>query len=131
MRGSYAVYNSNSAALEYSSDMLSFGFQFSAPLTAIWVTGGPVTHCSGSAANPTADPGYLCVYEKIVTNVTGRLIEQPESTGTYGTSGRWGALLFAEASAAGNAYSIGTWAATPAAGSSAAAGHSLSNGPVG
>ena len=31
LRGSYAVYNSNSAALEYSSDMPSFGFQFSAP----------------------------------------------------------------------------------------------------
>ena len=134
LKGSYTAYNNNSAACEYTAADVSFPFQMAAALTGVWVPvgGSGAPHCNGAPANPIADPGYLCAYESIFANTNPggySLILQPE-TGSYGTSGRWGATLFIQAVNAGNTYSIGTWAATPPPGSAAASGHTLSHSPT-
>jgi hypothetical protein len=136
LKGSYDVYKAVATSGEFLSDIVSFSFQIAAPLDAIWVpAGGPSSpHCTGSPANPTADAGYLCIYESIARNVTLHLVLEPESDppGTYGISGRWGAVLFVQASgAAGLTYSIGTWAATTLAAGSGASARSLTKPPLG
>jgi hypothetical protein len=63
----------------------------------------------------------MCIYEALTLGLdTYRDVLQPESGGTFGSTGRWGAILFVRSASGGLAYSFGTWAATSAAGSSAA-----------
>jgi hypothetical protein len=136
LTGSYDIYKGVATSGEFLSNVISFGFQMAAPLEAIWVSaGGPSPpHCTGSPADPTADPGYLCVYESIARNAVLYLVLEPESEppGTYGISGRWGAVLFVQTAAtAGLTYSIGTWAATSPMGSSGASGHTVTSSPLG
>jgi hypothetical protein len=136
LEGSYDIYKGVATSGEFLSNVISFGFQMAAPLDAIWVpAGGPSPpHCSGSAASPTADAGYLCIYESIARNAALYLVLEPESDppGTYGVSGRWGAVLFVQAAAtAGLTYSIGTWAATAPAAGSDASGRSVTSSPLG
>jgi hypothetical protein len=71
------------------------------------------TACTGSAAEPTATPGNLCIYEKAVTST-----EQIVSNGGIlkaGGSGEGaataGAYFEAQATAS-NARGVGTWAVT-------------------
>jgi Collagen triple helix repeat (20 copies) len=136
LKGSYDIYKGVATSGEFLSNMISFGFQMAAPLEAIWVpAGGPSPpHCTGSPANPTADAGYLCIYESIVRNATLHLVLEPESDppGKYGISGRWGAVLFVQASAAtGLTYSVGTWAATSTTGGPGVSGRSVTKPPLG
>ena len=67
IRGTYYTAGGvlNGTSLMTASEGISFGFVLaSTPTAQVIHLGDPTTaQCSGSAANPTAVPGYLCVYE--------------------------------------------------------------------
>lgn len=73
--------------------------------------------CPGSASNPKAAPGALCVYEAVGSNA-GQIKSCNNSgvtlcgPGAAGSASRFGADIEAFASAAGTLYSAGTWAVT-------------------
>lgn len=71
------------------------------------VLSGPTQTCPGTAAEPTATPGRLCVY---VAFRTGTL-----ATPTVFAATRFGAgILLTDDGTAGDIYAYGTWAAQPA-----------------
>jgi hypothetical protein len=74
--------------------------------TAIYLkTGESNPNCTGTFANPTAAPGFTCVYEKVGSNVgAGRGVNYPSENAGFG--------LYAFSSAAGLTQAYGTWAAT-------------------
>jgi hypothetical protein len=78
--------------------------------------------CPGSADNPLAAAGHLCVYESIEGNTDhtdpNDYIYDQDFNGNQ--SGRWGAEIRILRAAAGYYYALGTWAATSPASASAA-----------
>jgi hypothetical protein len=75
------------------------------PETNIVEEGGPPTaDCPGSAADPTATPGNLCVYAE--REDVGLEIEEVPA------DGRFGFLVFPEAEEGDNYEVFGTWAVT-------------------
>jgi hypothetical protein len=75
------------------------------PAVEIIKSGAPPTaNCPGEAENPTAEPGFLCVYGQR-EDVELDLENQP-------AEGRFGFLLFFEAPEGENYEDYGTWAVT-------------------
>jgi hypothetical protein len=75
--------------------------------------GGPVTaNCKGTSETPTAEPGYLCIYEAVGEGVTfNGSTRSPGSEAEEEAPGKTGAvLLFSIPKKGGFAY--GTWAVT-------------------
>jgi hypothetical protein len=115
IQGNYA----GGAVADSSSDSawesISWGFDLrTAPVEHFIPAGGtPPASCPGTAINPKAAPGHLCVYEAVATNSSVQLF-----TGTTGGGGasRWGEGLWIISAAAGNFFSYGTWAVTAGSG---------------
>ncbi len=84
---------------------ISFGYSVSPAPTAHYVEAGAPTPagCTGNAANPGAEPGHLCIFEKGSFNLTFRNTFEVTSTG---------ALVVLGAAAANTYYAYGTWAVT-------------------
>ena len=85
------------------------------------VVGDPTPpECGGTQANPSADPGYLCVFESFRLNLSPPDTYSPESGGPVCNLAppttpacRHGAILFAGKLNASNAAEMGgTWAVT-------------------
>jgi hypothetical protein len=71
------------------------------------------TACLGSAAEPKATSGNLCVYAAAVSNVlTGNVAIQDPVTGAQGAAGKTGAQMYTPAVAVGRLSGSGTWAVT-------------------
>ena len=70
---------------------------------------GPTASCPGSASNPQAAPGHLCVYEWVRTNALSVCVGGGAECG--GTD-RSGAVVHVTAAALGPVVSTGTWALT-------------------
>ena len=119
VRGSYAVTEAGAAAGNYMIDGISFGFRMSAAPAPHMLQAGspPSAECPGTAADPQAAAGHLCVYESGSGNVAEAGVCNPASGGcSIGSANTQGAAVYAYATAAGQAYEMGTWAATaPAA----------------
>jgi hypothetical protein len=98
-----------SAALAAAS--ISFPVPLASAPTPVLVSSGTTSHCQGSATNPTAAPGYLCVYVGVSTNVGVSGIYDPFG-GNAGTASPYGAGIVIDSAAAGDFYSDGTWAVT-------------------
>jgi hypothetical protein len=83
----------------------------SAPTPQVIAAGGaPTTNCPGSSANPTAAAGQFCVYESSSVNVSSRCVSQVASGWSCGAASAFGGVVWISATAAGRAYSVGTWA---------------------
>jgi hypothetical protein len=108
-------------------DSISFGFTLSASPTVHFVPeGGPFpAQCPGPASTPTAAPGHLCVYEENQGNTTSK---QVCNSDTCGAATKYGAQIIALSSAAGAAWSRGTWAVTAPTTSAAAVAPSSATG---
>jgi hypothetical protein len=74
-----------------------------------------VPQCTGSAANPTAAQGTLCVYESVKGNarfsVAGPFIDPVTTVSTSNTQ-PFGVILRVLPSAAGDTFVYGSWAVT-------------------
>ena len=71
---------------------------------------GPTTSCPGSASDPQAAPGHLCVYEGVRTNAISVCVC---GGAMCGLTDRSGAVVHVTAAAPGPVVSTGTWALTP------------------
>lgn len=112
LRGNFAIGTNLS---EYSNTSVSFGFTLASAPTGHFIAVGdtPPPQCPGSAANPQASAGNLCVYEIQANNqlATPELFDP--ATGAVG-AGRYGFGVAAELGNAPNEslLSYGSWAVT-------------------
>jgi hypothetical protein len=91
-------------------DSISFNIRVaSAPSIVLVPHGTTQTHCTGSAGSPTADPGYLCVYERVVSG--GNFIVFAPSTGSETVADKTGAVASLTEGAT-DSWFYGTWAVT-------------------
>jgi hypothetical protein len=115
IRGTYAIATHQNTAGEFHADAQSFGFTLASPPTPHFVAKGtaPPAQCPGSASNPQAVAGSLCVYEGVEQNRTSPTIFNPANgiSGSSGTSG-FAVDVTGGASTSENILSYGTWAVT-------------------
>jgi hypothetical protein len=99
LKGDWAVRVSNSIAGQRIQTAFSFGLQLSAAPTPHYIEAGAATPagCTGNVDAPGADPGNLCVFEKIVNNITAASQDVFGIAGTAGTADPWGAGVGANA----------------------------------
>ena len=107
--GDWDVAGTATGANSGSTSAQSFALPLASAPTANFVT-APTTACPGSAANPTALPGNLCVYQASSQNVDHVTIYK-NSVGTPG-SDPYGFSAFAYSSGAGTFFAYGSWAVT-------------------
>lgn len=79
----------------------------SLPAEIVQFGGSSTATCPGTAAEPTATPGRLCVYVSFRTGTAANL--SIFAATRFGTG-----LLMGDDAAAGDIYAYGTWAAQPA-----------------
>jgi hypothetical protein len=121
IQGDYAGGAAGAAGAGNSAwEGISWGFDFgTAPSEHYIPEGGtPPAECPGSALNPAAAPGHLCIYETSGANST--VIPFTGTNGGTNQASRWGAALWIISDGAGDFWSYGTWAVTSGAGVTAA-----------
>lgn len=109
IRGHYAVGATGPA---FGWTAISFGFQLAAAPTPRFIVSGttPPTQCPGTASNPQAQSGNLCIYEAVRSGVSS--VQPFNATGGTTLASRWGAGLWLQTTGTGNSFSYGTWAVT-------------------
>jgi hypothetical protein len=114
LRGDWALRVGNNAAGQRMQLAISYGvLGLTASPTQHYVPAGAATPagCTGDVDNPGADPGNLCVFEKITTNITAGTQTVFNMAGNPGAD-PWGAGIAANATAAGDSRFRGSWAVT-------------------
>ena len=119
IQGNYAAGLQAANTNDDGWDSISFGFELaSAPEEHFLPAGAASTaQCPGTAVNPLAAPGHLCVYESVSQN-RGQVVLFTGTTGAVNQASKWGAGVWLIPAAAGNAFSYGTWAVTAQNGTS-------------
>lgn len=113
--GAFAVTNGGNggdSSGDWATSAISFPYKLAAIPTVAFVSSGKTAAgCTGSASNPTAESGHLCVYEGISLDVEQATVCSPLTCKE--SASRAGALVrvFA-ASGASRWYDWGTWAVT-------------------
>ncbi len=106
LKGVYGLDDNASAAGQDYAHFVSYGTPFASALQAELVSGAPTASCPGSSTNPTAKPGFLCLYPQGSINVASEAII------TGGGFEKLGFEYRADSQAAGDIVAAGTWAAT-------------------
>lgn len=112
LRGVYwALGDDDTNAGHIASSEISFQVPLaSAPNVHYIASGDPVpTQCRGTAANPGAKPGNLCVFQLSGYNATGTILSSPDD---FSDSTRFGAVVLTFSAGAGRFSNGGTWAVT-------------------
>jgi hypothetical protein len=111
IRGRWGMGFTASAGGQYFESHISFVYPLAAAPTAHFIASGnpPPAGCPGTAANPQADPGHLCVYEDNDGNRSSTLVC---SSGLCPGADKYGAQLRTNSAAAGGVWTRGTWAVT-------------------
>ena len=112
VRGTFKANFYATEANQRSHDALSFGYRLPSSPNIRFIKEGEAVPagCSGTPANPEADPGYLCVFETYRNNTN-------QSRGAnLMADGRNGAVVYEFSASAGESTSMGTWAVTAATG---------------
>lgn len=116
MRGSYGLNFDAGIVGDRESESLSFGFTLLAAPTVHWLALGAAATvaCPGTPANPLAAPGNLCVYTGSIGNINflGSCVTNAGTGYSCGLADPYGATLFVRATAAGQAFVVGSWAVT-------------------
>jgi hypothetical protein len=112
-RGNYAIAGVDTASVDIAVDSIGWGFEMPTFPNEHFLTKGsaPTADCPGSPNDPQAAEGHLCVYEQQNSNVTGHLI-RAGSNNAVNAADKYGAIISARNTAAGNFHSFGTWAIT-------------------
>ncbi|HEY3613527.1 MAG TPA: hypothetical protein VGK92_07475, partial [Gaiellales bacterium] len=110
-RGTFAMEETDLGNSAHAYGAITFGQPLAASVTTVTATfvatGATATGCTGTTVNPTASPGFLCVYAE---NASGTVILFTGSTALAGLADRWGAV--ASIMTTNNAFAYGTWAVT-------------------
>ncbi len=125
LRGNYAL--SQTGSTNFAVNAFSFTLRLSAAPVPHYINVGavPPADCPGTALNPQANAGHLCVYEANATNTTNRGVFNAESAGgSIGFASREGSGIFMYPATTSQAYVWGSWAVTSAGTSAASAGQS-------
>jgi hypothetical protein len=111
LRGAYYVLGTASAANQDDGSGYSFQYTLASAPAAHLVAAGATAppECPGTAAQPEAQAGHLCVYEAARVNGTVEVL-RPD-TGSAGSSEE-GFLVGIRSAASGDFYSRGSWAVT-------------------
>jgi hypothetical protein len=122
LRGVFALGGSEGSFLAHGID---FGYTLSAAPAVHYIEAGDpaITACPGSAANPLADPGHLCIYETNRLAVKDGGVDVVSGAGAGGASSAFGLLLAVQPfNVTGpNPFVYGSWAVTaPIAGAAPA-----------
>ena len=130
LTGVYSVTGVATQAGQYFDSPISFGFRFAAAPTVVTVgfddTAGEAAAagCPGTANEPKAAPGKVCLYEMGHDNVAAypvfveadgepaRVAGYKPPFGAYGTATQSGTIAEVYSASAGNLFNNGTWAAT-------------------
>jgi hypothetical protein len=115
LRGTYNLDIEAAAPGDGVGGDISFGLNLpQRPRVEIVPKNGPATsNCPGSAANPQASKGFLCVYKLTeTTNTDGIAVCDLGCESEESAADTWGAELFLFANAKGRVFSDGTWAVT-------------------
>jgi hypothetical protein len=98
-----------------AQNSVSFTFPLSADPIPHFIPQGGVApaECPGTLAQPEAEPGHLCLYERFhsVSVGTSQAVNNPINN-TSGQASRFGFGFAIQTDAAGNFASVGTWAVT-------------------
>jgi len=115
LRGVYLIRFNPTVAGQQWGDPISFAYELSAAPTPHFIaSGGPaVPECPGTAENPQANPGHLCVYEAVSAGTTGTFLCNPvQGTCNDGVT-RFGGYVRTDATGTGaGTRTTGTWAVT-------------------
>jgi hypothetical protein len=115
IRGAYAIRFDPAAAGRQASESISFGYTLASEPTSLFVPSGstPPAGCPGTASNPQADPGFLCVYENSNVGTTNTVICNPVSNTCGVPASRFGGYLRTDSTGtAASTRTVGTWAVT-------------------
>lgn len=110
LRGWFAL---SSPATTLALQPISFGLQTASPPTVhVIPNGGPVpAGCRGTAANPGADPGNLCIFVALAVNAS--VSEEDPMTGVGDQATTFGGVILMGATNPAISFSTyGTWAVT-------------------
>lgn len=114
LRGTYAMGGSAGTVGDLAISEIAFGYTLGAAPIAHFIEFGatPPTACPGSATSPQAAPGHLCIYE---SEQVAAGLRDTNGPGGDGSTYSFGTRIFIRSAAAGDFYSMGTWATTAAA----------------
>ncbi|HEY7042997.1 MAG TPA: hypothetical protein VH419_04945 [Nocardioidaceae bacterium] len=117
IRGHYAnMGTTDGANLQSAAEGISFGYRLaSAPTPVVIHAGEPQTaDCPGTAANPDAAPGFLCVYENDAQNKRDASYPHVAVGFAGGSTTPFGAYIYTQSNTAAPAFfwSRGSWAVT-------------------
>jgi hypothetical protein len=114
LKGAYGVIDHAGAALERVGTAISFEIPLASAPTAHFIAKGttPPAACPGTATNPKASPGNLCIYEAQNTNISTQSFEDPITGATGSTVQPFGAEVVGLSAAAGDIDESGSWAVT-------------------
>ncbi len=113
--GTYGVWYTATALNQIGLASFSFGSSLTAaPQASLIPAGGaPTPNCTGSAADPDAAPGHLCVYEQINANTNLQcVVRLAPFMACADRAVPFGAGVLVRSTGAGTTYSLGTWAVT-------------------
>jgi hypothetical protein len=116
LTGTYYL-GSTDPGTNYAIDQISFQYRLAAAPQAhfIAVTGTPPSQCPGSAENPKAEPGNLCIYENesVGEAASSFAIYSPmNKEGVKEGTSPFGVAIEINAAGGGPFWSDGTWAVT-------------------
>jgi len=114
LKGTYSIEAHAAVVGARASSAITFAVPLAAAPVANLVLQGatPPAACPGTAADPAAAPGNLCVYESFQANRGGACIAKVGSGYVCGATDPYGTSLFMTATAVGTITSVGTWAVT-------------------
>ncbi|HEY1688093.1 MAG TPA: hypothetical protein VGF95_04440 [Solirubrobacteraceae bacterium] len=118
--GYFMLHESNTAAGKHVISAISFNIPLELeegvyiPAVTIAVGGAPTSECPGTVQEPTAEEGYLCLYESKAANLGGEGYVKAEVFATKQTlaATATGTELWVLSEAEGEVWSSGTWAVT-------------------
>jgi hypothetical protein len=104
------IYMADASVTPSRQTDVSFGYRLSTIVTEEIVTpnGTSTAHCKGTPADPTAAPGYVCLYATLGTSVGSNVLAYDTETMLSGQTGHTGMVIYTS----NGAYSQGTWAVT-------------------
>lgn len=110
LRGVFAPGGTAAGPGSLAQEGISFGFSLPTNPVAHFIPTGTTPECPGTVHIPQAQPGHLCVYESLFSNVISARVFNPVDNATGSAVRGFGVEIFS--AAAGEFWAQGSWAVT-------------------